>query len=1283
VGIRRFVRATVRILSPALTALIWVPVAAPQNNNSGAIAGLVVTEPGRDPMAEVEVYVTSLETGIVRSTKTLSNGRYYKGFLPPGRYLVDARRAGFENLSGAFGPITVSLDYIKPIGVPPFFLRRKGAAALTESRGQLRRPPEIASLWIPTVAFASVGSSFEPSTPVRYALPRKAGIPPNGAGPRSTAQASTLPAGSGPPQQTPFPPPSRLEPPEVHMANTLNVMRSANFDELQLTSLPLPGIRSFDTLALVVAGVTDPPQALADLAGPGIGAGVGTAGQFSVNGMRSRANNFTLDGSDNNDQDIAVRRQGFLSLLPQSVESIKEFQISTLLWDAELGRNLGAQVNAVTKSGNNQIHGQAYGFFTDDRLNARNPFDLTGGPSEGKDSLTRTQAGVAVALPLARNRSHVFASFEHQQVNASTEQHFATPSQLERRFQGLDRFKVVTSPLAVNNEIDYETSAGATPLGLNLFSLYPLPNNLGGPYGANTFTRVLPASGQGDVFSVKLTYQLDNWHAVSARTNFTEDSRVLPSVRRALDSTIDSRTRFQNVSLILDSTISSTVLNQARFSFGRTRLEFAEHSGSPLSRAVEQRHGVSAFLKDGRPVPSTITVNASTGPFGQLLIRPYSAVGLDPVLFPQGRANNTFQFANSTSRASARHTMRFGADIRFVQFNSRQDRNFRPLIEVNPGTLEIVDQDDPSKNAKRFLGASQFASIGQVSSILQTITVGPPNSEIGLRFGEINFSLIDNWRIRPNLLLDWSVRYEYNTVPREVNDRIEDAIGLRDLPTAGSSQFDSAAATAAFRGAVEALRRALGGRSTIYDSDGNNVGPHFGFAWDPGRKGRTAVRGGYGIYFDAILGGVVSQSRNVFPTEIPFLSDATYFGYDGLNANNPRFYAIARPGKNACSAAGDCLAYFLEGSNQLGGGRGDVVALVGSLFDASRQAGGLSFTLPERQLRTPYVQQWQLSFEREVFPDTLISVAYVGTRGTKLTRLVLPNGGPNITPAQTLTYKRGATPTVSFDIGERSSGNQVAIPRPEPALGAYQVFQNSAASAYHALQVEVRKRLSRGFTATGAFTWSHALDDVSDVFETAGAPLVAQNRSNLRAERGDAAFDVRRRVASSIVWEIPTSKRLRRGPALALQGWQLASIFQARSGQPFTVNVPFDANGDGNLSDRPSTAGGLVVFRGHGSRRVGLADGRTPNDFYVVGTDGIIGRNAFRGDGLVNLDIALNRRFSLGENRSLNVRIELFNAFNRSHFGTPLRTIGEPEFGSAVNTVAPARIVQVALKLYF
>src|SRR5206468_4980680 len=204
------------------------------------------------------------------------------------------------------------------------------------------------------------------------------------------------------------------------------------------------------------------------------------------------------------------------------------------------------------------------------------------------------------------------------------------------------------------------------------------------------------------------------------------------------------------------------------------------------------------------------------GPIGQLNIRPFSPVGLDAFLFPQGRVNNTFQYAVTMTKTWSSHVLKFGADVRLVQFNSRQDRLYRPLIEVNNGTLENRNLDDPPTSQKLFLPGIQFANIGQVSSIFQTITAGIPDSTIGLRFAELNFFANENWRARSNLNLELGLRYERNTAPRDVNDRIENALRLQNLPAPGSSDFDSSKSTAAFNSAVNAYTRILDGRSSIY-----------------------------------------------------------------------------------------------------------------------------------------------------------------------------------------------------------------------------------------------------------------------------------------------------------------------------------------------------------------------------------------------------------------------------------------------------------------------------------
>jgi hypothetical protein len=148
-------------------------------------------------------------------------------------------------------------------------------------------------------------------------------------------------------------------------------------------------------------------------------------------------------------------------------------------------------------------------------------------------------------------------------------------------------------------------------------------------------------------------------------------------------------------------------------------------------------------------------------------------------------------------------------------------------------------------------------------------------------------------------------------------------------------------------------------------------------------------------------------------------------------------------------------------------------------------------------------------------------------------------------------------------------------------------------------------------------------------------------------------------------------------------GWQVASILQASTGQPFTLNLPVDANLDGNLTDRPATTDGLVFFSGHGRQKVATAPDRDVSAFFTLGRNGFVGRNTARGDSFVNLDVALNKSFRFTESQKLEFRTEFFNALNRANFGLPIRTLGSPGFGSAVETVNPARILQFALKYSF
>jgi len=848
------------------------------------------------------------------------------------------------------------------------------------------------------------------------------------------------------------------------------------------------------------------------------------------------------------------------------------------------------------------------------------------------------------------------------------------------------------SPSAFVNEF-FGERLGSTPVGRNILSFYPAPNNPGGPYGANTYTEVLPADGRGSILSSKISHRFNDTNTIYARYNFTDDSRVLPSVNRAIRSTVITDTRTQDLSLIYDRELGTNLFSQARFSYGRTRLEFSPHPDSPFVFSKDSLENVNTSVGT-KLIPST------TGPIGELVVEPYSPVGVNAYSFPQERANNTFQFAESISWTMGRHSTKFGADIRRVQLNSMLDRNYRPQVvyggaQLTVGTLSITtNPNDPFKFApggKSFLSGVQLAALGLPSSIFQTITAGASDSTIGLRFNEYNLFFNDNWRVRSNFSMDYGLRYEYNSVPKEVNNRIENALALTNLPAPGSSSADTPERTAAFNASVDAYRKVLAGRTGIYEPDRNNFGPHVGFAWDPWSDGKTSVRGGYGLFYDAILGAVVSQSRSVFPTEIPVNIEPAFTQFDVFILNNPSTLVVRDRGGVTIP---DIPLIAKNTLNRFGGSPADFVALIGELFRQNQLGGGLAFTLPDKNLRSPYAQQWHLTLEREFLHDYAVSLGYVGTRGTKLTLLTTPNLGPNVTPSVQFAttfanFPPGFTlppPLVLAECSRFQDNKKCSLQpaRPESALGAFQIFKNAANSTYHALQFEGRSRYKHGYAFTAAYTWSHSIDDVSDVFPIAGAPLLPQDSFNLRLERASSNFDVRHRFATSLIWDLPFYRNAKSGAtARWFGGWQLASIFQAYTGQPFTLNLPNDANLDGNLTDRPSTSDGLVFFSGHGRQRVAVAPGRTVADFFVLGRDGFVGRNTVRGDSFVTWDVALNKRFTFTDSQWLDFKAEFFNALNRANFGTPIRTLSSPGFGSSVETANPARIIQFALKYSF
>ena len=1242
-----------------LVALLLIPFfgfpSNAQTQTTGAVQGVVLEEGTNAPVTGVVVLITNEETGLERSTLTDPAGRYFIGLLPVGLYTLRGQKDGFTespfSLARGFQVRLAKENIVNP---PPITLRRVGAA---------------------------------PAPPA--AVP-----PPGGVTGADFAR----------------------------LVNTSNASRRANFDSRMLLALPSAGTRTFDSLALLAPGVAPPPAAIGRTLGPGIGSGVGTSGQFVVNGLRSRANNFTIDGSDNNDEDVGVRRQGFTSLLPQSIESIREFQITTLLAEPQFGRNMAGQVDAVSETGRKKFFGTVYGFLTDRRLRARDPFDLTGGPPayslrrtsdqvpitvsdltssspsataiilrnpvEDEDSNTRGIYGFVIGQPLFGG-SNFFLSFEGQQINAVRESHFAVPTVAERGLFGLgDRGLVVTSTSGQQSPF-FPTSVS----GDAFFSLYPFANNPAGPFGENTFTAVLPANAAGAVASARIdkpNIQLfDARHTAALRYNQTNDRTDLPVTGDAVSSSLSAHVRTYNLAFILSTDFMPSLTNQFRFSYGRTVLSFddttrrcrsirlPEHclvsSGqfpsvpfllnAPLLANATLPVRVGSQFVAGSPEYDYqgITTEQVTGPIGQVLISGFSPVGVDVLTFPQQRANNTFQTADTFIYQAGRHILTGGVDFRRTQLNSSLDRNFRPRATFS-GAVDLAPQFGlQSFSPNGSYAGTDFVATGGVTGFFQTLAL-VPDSEIGLRYWQSDVFISDQYRADKGLTLTLGLRYELNTVPEEINRKIES--------TFVDPQVFQFIQTEKQLFGQSGFERFLAERRSIYRKDSNNVAPHIAFAWDPTGRGSMSIRGGYGIYFDQILGAVFSQSRSVFPTFVSLnLAGINPLRNGALIPFNPSL--LARPGTlntyNQAQFGADLVNFLVllsRFTNPVPGGNSR----------SSNYPGGPGFVLPQFDLVTPYAQHWGLTVEKQFGVSILASAAYVGTKGAHLLRFATPNFGPNVFPV--ITGARGANEPqfLGFSIAPGPGGA-----RTYPFLGSFTSIESDSRSSYHGLQLSLDRRFAAGFQFTSAYTWSHAIDEVSDVFDLAGAKALPQNSFNVRGERGNASFDIRHRFAASAIWELPWLRT-----STLLGGWQVAGIATLESGQPYTVLAGFDVNLDGNLTDRLDNTNGITEVN-DGRVRLRFPSGTAAQRQLVAatGSDGRVSRNSFRAQGLATLDASINKHFRFDERRDIELRVEFFNLFNRANYGIPVHQLGSPALGTSVNTRIPMRTVQIGARINF
>ena len=406
----------------------------------------------------------------------------------------------------------------------------------------------------------------------------------------------------------------------------------------------------------------------------------------------------------------------------------------------------------------------------------------------------------------------------------------------------------------------------------------------------------------------------------------------------------------------------------------------------------------------------------------------------------------------------------------------------------------------------------------------------------------------------------------------------------------------------------------------VYEADKNNWAPRIGLAWAPTADGRTVLRGGYGIYYDT---SPLAPSEGLYFNP-PFFDFSLYFPLPGLPLTLfdpfPSFFPIPIP------------------------------------------VSALAF---QRDLRTPYLQHWNVSLQRQLGATRSVELAYVGSRGSNLI---------------------GAR-----DINQAEPSPQSFNLRPVPQFADIVALESRGSSLYNSLQVTFTQRLSSGLSVLSAYTLGKSTDDVSNFFSSAGDPNFPQDSNNPQAERGRSNFDVRHRFSLSLSYDLPfgSGRRFLTDGGWAsrlLENWQFAGIVTLQSGRPFTVALlpEIDNSNTGRAAlgfganDRPNLVGDPSVSDPSANRWFDTGTFAFP----PFGSFGDAGRNILEGPGFQNVNVALLKHVPLGESVRLQFRLEAFNVFNHVNFDLPDSFLGSPTFGRILSSGTQRR-VQLGLKLLF
>ncbi len=943
---------------------------------------------------------------------------------------------------------------------------------------------------------------------------------------------------------------------------------------------------------------------------------------FSVAGNREDSVTFLLDGAHNND------------LLSNSVtfnpnpDTIAEFRVLTSNYTADFGRNGGGIITVATRSGTSSFHGAAYDYLRNEALDANTFFNKN--KSLGRPILRRNQFGGSLGGPLTipgilRGKDQAFFFVGYQGERQAEEippfpGATFTPAELRGDFhQNSD----VTSFLENNPSFAVgDPSNGIInidPVAQNYIKAGLIPTTSGGQ---------ITALGRREVEPHELTGKFDFEFSAKDKLSLTlggDQARILVPFDFANVSGFAtwSKPADKFVNSSFTHIFSPTLINELRLT---------------AHRSMSDRGHPRTHLPTPGKLGIAVTPDLATGPttlqFASGLGVGFSNQG------PTSFADNTFSFADTLTWAHARHTWKMGGGVAAYQNNT----SFAFFVD---GLFVFVPRD-PTKN--------EFGTPNDLANFLLGIPaqyVQGPNAHSNIRNKAAHAFVQDEWRVNQRLVLTLGLRYEYSTPKRDTEGR-----SYSIVPGVRSRVFPNAPVGMVFPGDPGAPEGAN-------FPDRNDFAPRLGFAWDLTGKGRTSLRGGFGVFHNILKADdnlqfngqppFYSTAGILFPTAAPRSgAPLNYLSQPFLSTGTTNPFPSKSPAHNIDFS--DAGAGFLP------------IGASGSVF------------VVDPHLRTPYVYQYNLSLQHDLGANTVLELNYVGSSSRKLTSLVQVNPFILGTENRVLNAYPGNDSNSFAEILE---------------------YANVSSANFNSLEASLRKQISHNrwfgdsyFTL--AYTWSHNLDNAS------GSGL--QDNRNTEVPfyshnffRASSDFDLRHRVVFSGGWTLPIAELRPAAPKRLTQGWRVFPIVRWRTGFPLDVfaNLPAQQAGDFTVPG-PSGAGDLELVR---ADLVALrlkdprkdpqhlwfdpASFKQPSETPPTLAYGSLPRNFFRGPGSIRTDMAVAKETPMwGERSKMELRADFFNIFNHTNFGDPDTNINNSTFGQ-VRFAGDPRIIQLSLRLSF